>query len=65
MAIQNIKYYYDSNAKRCLPFNYGGCRGNENNFESSEKCEKICNIMNNGNFFHKLLSSFIKMYIFF
>lgn len=50
MAIQNIKYYYDTNAKRCLPFNYGGCRGNENNFESSEKCEKICNIMNNGNF---------------
>ncbi|MFO7177432.1 MAG: BPTI/Kunitz domain-containing protein [Pseudomonadota bacterium] len=27
---------------RCVPFSYGGCEGNENNFESLEECEALC-----------------------
>jgi hypothetical protein len=27
MAISNVKYYFDKNMKKCLPFEYGGCRG--------------------------------------
>lgn len=27
MAVANIRYYYDKEAKKCLPFQYGGCRG--------------------------------------
>ncbi|CAF0721201.1 unnamed protein product, partial [Brachionus calyciflorus] len=45
MAVKNIKYYYDKDAKQCLPFDYGGCRGNENNFDEIEKCVKTCGIM--------------------
>lgn len=26
----------------CIPFNYGGCRGNGNNFETEEECYTKC-----------------------
>ncbi|CDW57127.1 Kunitz BPTI domain containing protein [Trichuris trichiura] len=37
-----IRYYYDKGSKKCKTFTYGGCHGNENNFESMEKCEATC-----------------------
>nr|XP_056700922.1 carboxypeptidase inhibitor SmCI-like [Euleptes europaea] len=36
------RYYYSSAQKRCLEFIYGGCKGNGNNFETKEACEKAC-----------------------
>ncbi|CAI5795542.1 kunitz-type serine protease inhibitor bitisilin-3-like [Podarcis lilfordi] len=36
------RYYYDVRNKRCLPFVYRGCGGNENNFESYWKCSQVC-----------------------
>ncbi|XP_012273912.1 kappaPI-actitoxin-Avd3d [Orussus abietinus] len=36
------RYRYDSRAKDCLPFNYGGCGGNRNNFLSREQCMETC-----------------------
>lgn len=35
------RYYYDGNGL-CRPFLYGGCDGNENNFETREECEAAC-----------------------
>ena len=37
-----IRWYYDAYDKKCLEFIYGGCRGNENNFVSKDKCEEKC-----------------------
>ncbi|KFD45427.1 hypothetical protein M514_13698 [Trichuris suis] len=37
-----VRYYYNNGSKKCEQFTYGGCHGNENNFESMEKCEATC-----------------------
>lgn len=36
------RWYYDSQASRCKPFYYGGCGGNNNNFESQAACQRRC-----------------------
>ncbi|XP_077785653.1 kunitz-type serine protease inhibitor spermatin-like [Podarcis muralis] len=35
-------YYYDPLEDQCLQFNYSGCGGNDNNFETTEACEEAC-----------------------
>lgn len=40
---QSIKrFYYSSHSRHCLEFIYGGCQGNENNFENQTECESTC-----------------------
>ncbi len=36
------RYYYNREKDRCEQFIYGGCDGNENNFNSFEECESRC-----------------------
>ncbi|VDK55030.1 unnamed protein product [Anisakis simplex] len=36
------RWYYSSTEQKCLPFNYRGRKGNENNFLSKRQCEKTC-----------------------
>ncbi|KAM7402858.1 hypothetical protein PAMA_003669 [Pampus argenteus] len=36
------KWYYNPVKKDCFRFNYGGCRGNENRFDSKESCLTVC-----------------------
>ncbi|RWS02762.1 tissue factor pathway inhibitor 2-like isoform X4 [Dinothrombium tinctorium] len=36
------RYYYDASRNKCLPFTFGGCFGNLNNFKSLKSCEKLC-----------------------
>jgi len=43
------KYYYDTKARRCKHFLYGGCQGNRNNFNTLRKCEKKCSTQPGGN----------------
>jgi len=37
-----IRYYYDQVNQSCVPFSFGGCKGNENNFGSKRMCEESC-----------------------
>uniref|UniRef100_A0A3B5LSI8 BPTI/Kunitz inhibitor domain-containing protein n=1 Tax=Xiphophorus couchianus TaxID=32473 RepID=A0A3B5LSI8_9TELE len=36
------RWYFDVERHDCLPFVYGGCRGNENNFDSWFHCINMC-----------------------
>ncbi|CAN9502250.1 unnamed protein product [Ophioblennius macclurei] len=36
------KWYYNPVQQDCLRFNYGGCLGNENRFESKASCLRVC-----------------------
>lgn len=35
-------YYYDRYTQSCRKFMYGGCEGNDNNFETWEACDEAC-----------------------
>lgn len=35
-------FYYDSDRNDCLEFNYGGCQGNGNRFQSRKECLNNC-----------------------
>ncbi|KAI9565498.1 hypothetical protein GHT06_009290 [Daphnia sinensis] len=36
------RYHYNVTAGECQPFNFGGCRGNDNNFHTIEQCQSEC-----------------------
>lgn len=36
------QWYYDAAYGSCLEFTYGGCDGNENNFDTEEECILRC-----------------------
>jgi len=36
------RYYYNTEAEECMQFIYGGCEGNDNNYESYEVCTNSC-----------------------
>ncbi|MCP9264684.1 hypothetical protein DINM_022825 [Dirofilaria immitis] len=36
------RWYYSADDRECLPFQYNGIRGNQNNFMSQTECSKTC-----------------------
>lgn len=36
------RWFYNTTSNRCEVFIYGGCNGNQNRFETREKCENAC-----------------------
>ena len=36
------RFYYNPEARQCLMFDFFGCQGNANNFETREDCETTC-----------------------
>ncbi|ESN96689.1 hypothetical protein HELRODRAFT_153641, partial [Helobdella robusta] len=36
------KWYFDVQMQKCLPFQYGGCDGNANNFLTMDECSAAC-----------------------
>ncbi|XP_067001720.2 spondin-1 [Anabrus simplex] len=37
------RWYYEPRKGMCIPFGYGGCRGNRNNFLTAKECSDSCN----------------------
>lgn len=46
------RWNFNPKTRRCERFVYGGCFGNENNFETLEECEKTCEGKKLYNFTH-------------
>ncbi|KAG7226164.1 hypothetical protein INR49_014259 [Caranx melampygus] len=38
----STKWYYNPLQRDCFRFNFGGCLGNENRFETKDSCMKLC-----------------------
>ena len=36
------RHFYNASSGQCEQFTYGGCQGNENNFETTEYCQGNC-----------------------
>ncbi len=49
------RIYYDTTTGECRNFTYGGCGGNQNNFESIEQCNDVCKGKNKFNTCPKIL----------
>ncbi|CAN9497989.1 unnamed protein product [Ophioblennius macclurei] len=43
------RFFFSVNTGRCQLFEYGGCGGNENNFETLEECEETCLVSDDKN----------------
>ncbi|XP_013383602.1 spondin-1-like [Lingula anatina] len=43
------RWYFDKDMQKCLPFVYGGCRGNKNNFETEAECNQKCSTVMQAN----------------
>lgn len=41
------RFYYNPSKQACEAFEYGGCRGNQNNFLTNENCMSTCGITRN------------------
>uniref|UniRef100_A0A914HT32 Uncharacterized protein n=1 Tax=Globodera rostochiensis TaxID=31243 RepID=A0A914HT32_GLORO len=41
-AAQFVRWFWNTETKKCEQFTYGGCNGNGNNFGSREECLSIC-----------------------
>lgn len=37
-----VRWYFNSTSGECEQFTYGGCEGNENNFETRVECQRAC-----------------------
>ncbi|KIH42618.1 Kunitz/Bovine pancreatic trypsin inhibitor domain protein, partial [Ancylostoma duodenale] len=37
-----FSYGFDPKQGKCVRFFYGGCGGNNNNFETKEDCQDVC-----------------------
>ncbi|KAM7396048.1 hypothetical protein PAMA_007363 [Pampus argenteus] len=38
----HTRWYYDPLNRQCFRFTFGGCDGNDNNFEATDKCSETC-----------------------
>jgi len=52
------RWFFNKDTQNCEQFTYSGCRGNENNFETQEKCQETCQVLPLGRTTHTNISPF-------
>ncbi|EZA49891.1 hypothetical protein DMN91_012061 [Ooceraea biroi] len=50
------RWAFNPQKSMCVPFVYGGCRGNRNNFLTAEECDTTCGIIRNGQSFNGFIN---------
>jgi hypothetical protein len=55
------KFFYDSSDGFCKEFQYGGCHGNHNQYESREECEHKCGNVQGGYIRNKHTNSSVEI----
>uniref|UniRef100_A0A3Q1G8C7 BPTI/Kunitz inhibitor domain-containing protein n=1 Tax=Acanthochromis polyacanthus TaxID=80966 RepID=A0A3Q1G8C7_9TELE len=55
----HTRWYYNPLYKTCYTFTYGGCDGNGNNFEESQKCSETCEGVTGIQYTHQILYNMI------
>ena len=53
----HTRYFYDKVSNICRPFNYSGCEGNSNNFDSLYACQHTCTTTSGGGLPHNSQAS--------
>jgi len=41
-----VRFGFSPEKSMCVPFTYGGCKGNRNRFETPEECHSVCGFLN-------------------
>ena len=44
------RWFYNSASNDCEPFDYSGCEGNGNNFDSKDDCENDCKVQSGNDY---------------
>lgn len=52
------RYWYNKRTNQCERFIYGGCQGNQNNFETIEECERRCKRRDSCKFYVQCIDCF-------
>ena len=55
----SVAFFFDKDSRRCSPFTYTGCGGNDNRFNSEEQCERMCGSFRGQGNFKLIMSAYI------
>lgn len=52
------RWRFEPRKGMCVPFGYGGCRGNRNNFLTAQECGEACAVVKGKHYTYLMLVTF-------